>query len=283
MALSFDADEESVYTRRLVTAITTTAFDLPVGFDTLLSRTHGAFPSEVLAIARQHDVEIEFPLDGRWYDRKPDPSPAMAEYYFTTESAKAVAANLAGNVLCLGTPTIAEALASDGRPSTLVDSSPWVHERFNLPANLVHHRAGEAVEEFAEDFAFDVAVLDPPWYFPTLTQWLSVASRCVKHGGTILPPLIPEFTRPSAASDAHQVRAAANRIGPTRDTALFAEYDSPRFERVALRRAGATIGKPWRRARILAISNASPSPEIESTPVPARWVDVRVGNSIVSV
>ena len=107
--------------------------------------------------------------------------------------------------------------------------TPWVHERFNLPANLVHHRAGEAVEEFAEDFAFDVAVLDPPWYFPTLTEWLSVASRCVKHGGTILLPLIPEFTRPSAASDAHQVRAAANRIGPTRDTALFAEYDSPRF------------------------------------------------------
>lgn len=254
-------------------------------FDDLLETTDGAFPSDVLMLARAEGVDVKFGSGSiNWKDRKPDPSPARSEYYFTAQSAAQVAERLEGRVLCLGTPAVAEALALRGREATLVDSGRWVRDRFDLLGGAVMHPNGLTVEKFEDDRLFDSAVLDPPWYFPALTEWLTLASRNVVEGGKLWIPLLPALTRPSAIRDTDNVIEVANSIGPSSVTDFVVEYESPLFERRAIERSGGVVTRPWRRARMLAVTNSRQ----EAAPMRPRhcgseWTDYRVADSVVSV
>lgn len=255
-------------------------------FDEMLEHTMGAFPSDVAKVARRLFPEWKSELAAEnleWSDRIPHPSPAHGEFYFTPASSRQLAELGQGRTLCLGTPSVAVEIAASLGFVRLVDSSPWLHERFGLKQTSVEHLDGQAVEAFDEVGAFDVAIIDPPWYFPALLDWINVASRSVRQGGHIFMPLAPPLTRPGAGDDATQLVRLGNRIGRSEITPMVASYEPSRFERRAIGRSGGTVTRPWRRARILHIENVDPQlgPAMEA-PTPT-WIDRRAGASIISI
>lgn len=169
----------------------------------------------------------------------------------------------------------------------MVDSGQWVRDRFNLLGGTVRHTNGLTVERFETDRLFDSAVLDPPWYFPALTEWLSLASRNVVEGGTLWIPLLPALTRPLATLDADKVIEVANSIGASSVTDFVVEYESPLFERRAIERSGGVVTRPWRRARMLAVKNsrqeATTVHPVKPRLCDSEWTDYRVADSVVSV
>lgn len=279
------AGEDRKYWLALQELVAAHKHDRVVDFDDLLDVTEGAFPCDVLAVARTAGLNIRFSTrSGNWQDRKPDPSPAQSEYYFTSEAAARIADAVEGRVLCLGTPAIAEALGRIGREVALVDSGQWVRDRFDLQRAGITHAEGLTVEEFEDDRMYDSAVLDPPWYFPALTDWLTIASANVVEGGTIWIPLLPALTRPSAVRDTEKIMRLAGTIGNPRMTDVVAEYESPVFERRAMERCGGRVSRPWRRARMLQITNLRrPVSSTRSLSRRSEWTDFRIGDSVISV
>ncbi|MCU1579097.1 MAG: hypothetical protein JWP19_1301 [Rhodoglobus sp.] len=252
-------------------------------FDELLRKTDGAFPSDVLSAARRLDLQIDFADHEALEVRDgPDPSPAQGEFYFDRATAKFLASALMGRVLLLGAPSVAAELTHQDRPLTLVDSSPWLNERFGITGSL---RVG-TVETFRAGAAFDSAVLDPPWYFPEMTTWLSIAANAVKAGGTILMPLLGRLTRPSATRDRIEILEMASRVGSVSVVENVVAYDSPHFERRAIARSGGRLGREWRRASLLKISRSDADIEpllVRNQDPSTVWVDRRIGQSIVSI
>jgi SAM-dependent methyltransferase len=177
------------------------------------------------------------------------------EWYFAPACAAELAARAAGpgrSVLCLGTPTVAFALleARHVRRVTLVDRNPLVIRR---------HRDASALEARCEDLAavrlpagaYDVAVLDAPWYPPALRHWLAVAAAAVRPGGRILFALLQALHRPSARADRAAILACARALGTVRVEPARLRYASPRFEREALATAGLAVPEAWRHADLV--------------------------------
>lgn len=254
-------------------------------FEELVQAGEGLFPTEVLRALQADSLNVTIPNHSDYRaEVSPHPSPATSEWFFTSETAKLLAMCLPGRALCLGVPSVAAAKAKSGDEVTLVDISPWVIDRFELTAPQVDLRIGLPVESQVLDPGYDSAILDPPWYFPSLSHWLNLASNVVKPGGAILVPLMGELTRPSAKSDRKKMTDMASELGPWYIEKATVVYETPRFERLALERAGIFLNKPWRRADLLRITNANPSPAPRASKASAtNWSTLRVGNSLVSI
>lgn len=267
----------------LVLNLTTTIPD--VTFDRLVRMSQGLYPADVLRAARSAHVDIAMTKpDDCATDTKPHPSPATSEWFFTDETASTLAEHLPGRALCLGTPSVASIKARAGDPVTLIDVSPWARERFGLSEPHADVRLGTRVESVELDAQYDSAILDPPWYFPALTNWLRLASSAVKTGGTILIPLLGALTRPSAEADRALITATASKIGKWTVRPNCVAYETPRFERLALERSGVVLTSPWRYSDLLIISNANRANAPERTPsLNEEWIDFRIGNSIIAV
>jgi SAM-dependent methyltransferase len=202
------------------------------------------------------------------------------EWYFTPACAAELAARVGvpdGSVLCLGTPTVAFAMLDAGRVRrvTLVDRSPFAFRR--------HPQRG-ALEARLEDLAaarldagaYDVAVLDAPWYPAALEHWLAVAAAAVRPGGRIVLALLPALHRPSARADRAAILARARALGPVTVEPAWLRYATPRFEREALAATGVGVPARWRRADLLEISverrGTPPSEPPKPEPAWARYV-----------
>lgn len=208
------------------------------------------------------------------------------EWYFEPACAATLAARLVGlgQVLCLGTPTVAFALLEHPACErvTLVDANPLATAR---------HPGSPRLRSITDDLAaarveagrYDAVIFDAPWYPDDLLQWLAVAGASVRVGGRVLFALPRPLHRPSAAADRQRVLEVTRRMGPVRIEPAALRYETPRFEHEALAAAGVGIPTSWRRADLVEVIVEAAQREPMPAPLPtrSRWLRYVVGSQVL--
>lgn len=223
-----------------------------------LSATYGAshIPTQVLRSQKRNTA-------------RPQLHPLLFEWYFNRDSIEFITEVIAGfdsHILCLGTPSVAAELCRLNQTGsvTLVDADAGVIERFQHLARLDTLHVGE-LDTFPTGRAYSVVVADPPWYLADTLRWLKVARSHTRRGGTIVMPIFPELTRPTASAEREQLFAAAERIGRPELWPNSLVYETPLFEEEAFRALGINEVGDWRTADLLVIRNVTG---------PADWPDL---------
>lgn len=243
----------------------------------------GAFPADVRDVLPRawRGLPME-PAEVPLTVRQPELSPVRAEWYYTPESVAALLPLLRGDILVVGGPTVAEAAAHAGVDTVLVDDSPWLDRRVDI-SGLRFVRDQFLAAELRT--AFDTVLLDPPWYFPIMTDWLSRALGVVPIGGRVVVSLPGALTRPSAEADRAKLWKLAEPYGTLELLDKHVEYETPLYERIALAAAGVPLTGVWRRADLLVITKTAATPGVPR-PVPRQpgeWLEFSVLNQTVSV
>lgn len=247
-----------------------------LGFEEICRLARGAFPGAVArfctsAPASRPAVDhVEAPsID-------PQESPGSSEWFFTTKTSERISGHAEGSTLLLGAPSVAKFVER----GLLVDSSPWVAERFTLGSTRV---LSTEVERAELSQKFNSAVLDPPWYQQALSTWLKLASKWVSADGLIILPLFGDLTRPGAEYERADILDLAERLGSFELLPGAVVYRTPRFEAMALEAAGLPAFDSWRTSDLLVIRNQRPQLHFVAPPLRSEWIDYRIGNRIVCV
>lgn len=224
-------------------------------------------------------------IDGAAKTWDPELSPVRSEWYFEPDTVKNISALLHGRVLCVGAPTVAELYATAGREVTLIDNCPWVGRR--IPAVASIWREGD-FHNTEVPAGIDSVLLDPPWYLPEALWWLDRALRSVSPGGSVFLPLFGELTRPSAKRERDILLEHAESFGWVTIDRESVAYETPLFEREALRAAGLPIASPWRRADLVRVVRRDemgtvPAPDPGTAPDRDEWVDYVIGSQVVAL
>lgn len=224
-------------------------------FGSLLAGAQGADPRFVADWWRErggsfrsdHDHDHDHP---EW---RPGLHPLCGEWYFTADCAAGLARRFGGGrLLALGTPTV----AARARDAVLVErDAALVRARFGARAPTTFEldlgSASELPDEGALSGTFDAALLDPPWYAPHPLRWLALAGRRLGTGAILAMVLPPALQRPTAPDERRAALDLAAHLGPTTLETGAVRYDTPRFERLALARAGIEVPTSWRTADLL--------------------------------
>lgn len=240
----------------------------PDTFEELVRQCAGLFPAEIAHAVRALDLST-FPrtrlteVDIAPRSQKPDrpkrnlavPHPLDFDWRFDDETAADLAmrardATRPGDaVVACGTPTVYLAFLRQ-RHSRVVYFHDQNAERHNLP----DHTGDGCVKSL--DFAVDAppnlgaayVVADPPWYpeYNELFLWWS--SRICMVGATVTLSLAPLHTRPTIKTERDELWARASDLGfVLRSLERGAlRYETPPFERSALRAAGVPAIPDWR-------------------------------------
>jgi len=231
----------------------------------------GASPSVASAV-RPSPLPIPHPLD---YDWRFTPSSSIELLDRTLSVAMS-----ADDVICLGTPSVfLEAVSRGaGRRAVLVDSNPAITNYFLSLGSWLRVWNADLLADVLPAVRSSAVVADPPWYLPEMAGFLWCASRLCTPGGHVFMCLPPRGTRPSAASEVSRVLALASGLGLELASLEkgMVEYDSPPFERNALRAAGVGLScYDWRRGDLCVLRRLSGATQIRRRVVLAgdRWAE----------
>lgn len=271
----------------------------------ILRRLPGVYPTELLAsldrlavaglidtaipdaARRQMATETTHSSEGR--SLLPLPHPLDYEWRFTADASRALlnrAADLTpsgGDVLLFGTPGLAaEALTLPiGRrlallvePNSVTDRLLALNQATGSPLAIAFCSGGLPRE------SADAVLLDPPWYLDFVRPMLSAAAHACRTGGHILISLPPDGARPTAEDDRQAVFALSRRLGLAlvEHAPLSIAYETPFFERNALRAAGISTPPQWRRGDLVVFRKLT----MATLPPPSSqrirmWTEVSVG------
>lgn len=294
-----DDTSEPAYERRLDDRISTVVEWTPdATLKHVMRRSRGAFPTVVYDRLAALELADSLP-NGSANDverpellREPELHPLDFEWYFTADTATAVATELADAgtpVLCLGAPTVAFTLAKRGVPVTLVDRNELIETRFAFRYDSLDFVTADITDPLALADEYPVAFFDPPWYPEDTTAWLHRAAATVAAGGRIYFVLFPPLTRPAAAAQREAVLETARQIGSVTITDGAVTYHTPSFEREVLRESAAPVVRDWRRGDLVRIDvetpgglSESPSTADESDSEPA-WETFVANGQVVKV
>lgn len=276
-----------------------------VDYGSILRRLPGVYPTEFLAsldrlaaaavigpavpeeARRQMAIESTNFSEGR--SLLPLPHPQDYEWRFTSDASRALlnyAAELTpsgGDVLLFGTPGLAaEALTLPiGRrlallvePNGVTDRLVALNQATGSPLSIAFCSGGLPRE------SADAVLLDPPWYLDFVRPMLSAAAHSCRAGGYVLISLPPDGARPTAERDRKAVIALGKRLGLVlvERKPLSIAYETPFFERNALRAAGLATPPQWRRGDLVVFQRLSatslPSPNSQRSRL---WTEVSVG------
>lgn len=267
--------EDDDYTDRVRQRVAELLAEEPLGFSQLCQRSGGAFPDLIADVMPSHMKSVAEPSRGT-NQITPHESPGRGEWFFTDETSVELARRATGSVLLLGTPSVAQHVAS----GLLVDSSPLVNSRFPL-GNAKY--LGLPVERARVMAKFDSAVVDPPWYAHGVIDWLTRASQYVHLGGMIHVALMGDLTRPSACEERTKILALAAQIGDVELEPEAVRYRTPRFELRALEQAGLPPMPEWRRADRLSVTNRNPVPVSDPGEWESDWDEFLIGEHTLCV
>lgn len=215
--------------------------------------------------------------------RLPAPDPARSQWWFTGETVldvakRATAAAHGGRVLCLGTPTVAHELLSNGVDVVLLDCDPHVvHAVKELLRKEVSEEYDVADAMAPErEGAFAAAVIDPPWYDDVFQAFLGRALWALAEKGELFCTLPPRLTRPNieAFRRALITTLIANGYELVGLEVGRLAYVVPRFEEVAFGRIKEFRSIPWRRADLLHIKKLSGAKPLGIPDLQTAKVDV---------
>ena len=224
------------------------------------SNAQGAFPTVVAARLEALGIPVAPDPGLGPLAQQPDPElhPLDFEWYFSRQCADRLAAMLAsrgGHILCLGAPTVAEALAARGHDAVLVDRNPLVRARLGAVAARLDLRTHDLDAPLEATHQFDAVFFDAPWYPEIEELWLWQASRAVRPGGLILFSLLPQLVRPTATEDRSAILAEAAALGRATVLEGALRYDTPLFEAEALDACGLPRLPAWRVADLVRIDD----------------------------
>lgn len=265
-------------------------------FQQLCRLLAGAFPHDVAnahpdSLKAWSEIETLKDSDRSPFDiQSPEPHPADFDWRFDGQTAKKLASlsSRHGSVLCLGTPTVYDAVSRTGGEAVLIDRNPLFQHYLKTSA-----RSRFVIEDIAEllpddprfEEKFGAAVLDPPWYLSDYAAWLACAISFVRRGGAIFLVVFRELTRSTGFQERGQLLKWLSSIGPVRFVAE-AVYVTPRFESEVLARLALPQMPRWRAADIFRIDIYSPltfRANVHSVRSPKRWRRFLVGKQTVAL
>jgi hypothetical protein len=221
----------------------------------------GAFPGTVAEALRALSTrtqdfnastdELNATLEPVW----PEPHPADFDWRFEKSTAEKLSylVSARGRVLCLGTPTVYEAISRQGGKSLLIDQNPFLR-RCLTPNNRSSFQIADLSRPLHIREQFDAVILDPPWYSKIYTNWLSQALALLKRSnGSLFVTLFRELTRPGAATERAQILSSLAAVGRVRILELDAVYETPRFEAEVLARLKLPQLPAWRVADLVQV------------------------------
>jgi hypothetical protein len=133
--------------------------------------------------------------------------------------------------------------------------------------------------------AFDVLLVDAPWYVNYIKAWLAGAiSAASANGAIVVLSLFPELTRPSAVVERQELFGFFNTIGRTRILADQATYETPMFEMEVLSWQRLPAMCAWRRGDLIEIQieGGTPRPSV-TLPREDPWARYRIGSTTVAL
>lgn len=305
MIASRRAASQAAFSTKVDTWTIAAVADGVVGYAELLRRLPGVYPTELLASlerlaargaidpvlsAAARQEATDGPASGaEGRSLLPLPHPLDFEWRFTADASRALlnhAADLTpagGDVLLFGTPGLAaEALTLPiGRrlallvePNSVTDRLFALNRATGSPLDIAFCSAG-----LPRDSA-DAVLLDPPWYLDFVRPMLAAAAHACRLGGFVLISLPPDGARPTAEIDRQAALVLAQRLGfvLVERQPLSIAYETPFFERNALRAAGIATPPQWRRGDLVLFRKVS----APSLPAPRSqrgrlWTEVAIG------
>lgn len=236
----------------------------------------GRWPADVLAPLAERPTVVGVAPAAPGEQWEPELSLHRGEWYFTEATRQDIAAYLEGDVLLAGTPSLLDVTAN----ALLVDDSPWLLDRFEPRAGS---HLDAPFERYESTRRFQSTVLDPPWYFPIMLDWIRKASSLTEEGGYVHFPLLGEGTRPSAAADRARVLEACAEIGRTYVLNGAVLYETPLFEHEASLAAGVELREAWRVADLVRLRVEQHPTLIQLSDRISEWTEVRIGSQILAI
>jgi len=221
----------------------------------------GAFPSVVIAQVMGTRFEAlvktscqnDCPPEAEYL---PELHPLDFEWYFTRDCASELARWFAGarrEILCIGTPTVAGALATLGQRTRLLDRNPAVLLRFPQLRNSQSVYLNDIAQANEIRCRADVVILDAPWYLRDILAWVATAAQLVKPWGVVALSLFPPLVRPTAETERQKILDFLSGIGDTEVVEGALAYETPLFEREALRQTNLEQAGNWRRGDLVIV------------------------------
>jgi hypothetical protein len=242
------------------------------GFDDLLRNLPGIYPQDVSESLRRLSQDGALPqslaarlLPGAFYlgpttlthPQFSVPHPLDYDWRFTSSTSAYLLQEAAkvrrprDTLVCLGTPSVYhEAVRQGGfhRPA-LVDANSAVVRHFLRKCRSALVYNCDLLTDKIPLLQAPVIVSDPPWYFDHMAAFLWAAFGICTIGGHVLMSLPPRGTRPGIADELRRFLGLAHDLGfdLVRHVEGSLRYDSPPFERNALRAAGIRLASyDWR-------------------------------------
>jgi hypothetical protein len=230
-------------------------------FNELVKKLQGVYPTEARDALNSLGIDLPFvacaaPSCPR--SELPVPHPGDSSWRFSDKTAKHLAdrcinATRSGQTIALlGTPEVLLRLRNYGleRNVFLVDRDPLV-----ITALKSSQRPNEELLH-ADLSCADVptksagcVLVDPPWYLEQFRCFTWVASRISCLGASLLLPLPGIGTRPGMGQERRSLQRWLHQLGYAMSERVSGalEYDSPPFEKYALRAAGIPhVDTMWR-------------------------------------
>lgn len=183
-------------------------------------------------------------------------------------------------VACFGTPSVFEAALREMQPelTVLLDANDAMVRHFLSKCCWLRVCNCNLMFDSIPQIHASIVVCDPPWYFESITAFLWAASQTCVVGGHVMTSLPPTGTRPGIVEETGAILDMAGIMGlrlvKRHESAL--RYESPPFERNALRAAGIRLaGYNWRAGDLYVFhrSGANRHPRPLGHQVTDRWLD----------
>lgn len=268
-------------------------------FDEVVIRTRGAWPAAVAAALTTIGRPI---LSGSRSEHEPtferavELHPLDYEWYFDSETARSLAAALPRNgmKILLGTPSVAAEAADAGTlrgESYLVDQSPYVDIRLPILRRLAKLRSRITNRLPFPNGSADYILFDSPWYLDSIEGWLGASLRALAPSGTIQFVLFQDMVRPTALSERESLLERLESIASVRVEANALSYETPWFERNALRVARIPRVGNWRRADLVTVTQVrratlpprAPGHHLAEVAEDEYWHTIVIGSRVVKV
>jgi len=151
-----------------------------------------------------------------------------------------------------------------------------------LDLSAVHHHLIDFEDYWTQD-RYDFVAMDPPWYFPGLTDWVNNAATICNRGARIAFPLFGEGTRPGASSERTHILNLCRHIGTVELLPNAVEYEVPNFESSALGADGIFIRGTWRRSDLVVLTVTNPPDSLRSIRQAVEWEETCWGQRLIAV
>jgi len=237
-----------------------------VDFNELLNNLYQVYPQTLLEEVRKRNVNIINTSNAEKATEKDTDMPpehvANREWRFTPESVGRAIDKSKYNknvICCLGTPTLFEELLKRNANALYLDVNKPLIEFFKQKYKGARAEVYDVHNKLDLRFIgkFDTVFIDPPWQLEYYNAFTKRAMQLLKKdGGNIIIALMAVFSRPKALKDLESYAKFLKQMG-VRDIEHYCSvnYDTPKFERMALEAANVPIPKNnWRDTELITAS-----------------------------